>query len=144
MSIRRVAGIVLLACLSSGCGSGRPATVPVKGTVTYQGEPVEGAAVVFFGAGRQATAETDAEGVFSLMTFEPNDGAIPGEYTITIAKMESAATPSEGDPGREPPKTSTTKPKSLIPTKYGNPQESSLKETVTAGAPNEFTFELTD
>ncbi len=144
MSLHRVLFILMLASLSSGCGAKRPGTVPVKGTVTYKGEPVEGAAVVFFGAGRQATAETDGDGAFSLTTFEPNDGAIPGEYTITIAKLESVEAPTTGDPGREPPKTNGAKPKSLIPSKFGNPQESKLKESVTAGAPNEFTFDLND
>jgi hypothetical protein len=134
---------LVLGCLVSGCGPSRPATVPVKGTVTYNGEPVEGAAVVFFGTGRQATGETNSEGIFSLQTYEPNDGAIPGEYTVTIAKVESAPE-SSGDPGREPPKVSATPPKSLIPKKYADPKDSELKETVTPGAPNEFTFELKD
>lgn len=128
----------------TGCGSGRPQTVAVTGTVTYKGDPVENAAVVFFkdkGA-PPATGQTDASGVFTLTTFEPNDGAVPGEYVVTVAKVESAPE-VEGD-GRIPPPQSDKPPKSLIPVKYSEPNASDLKETVSAPGPNEITLELTD
>lgn len=123
-----------------GCGSQRPATVQVKGTVTFKSEPVEGAAILFTREnGPPATGETDAEGVFTLTTFEPRDGAVPAEYSVAITKMESAS-PLEGD-SRIPVK-SDKPPRSLLPRKYSDPRTSDLKETVTPGAPNEFAFEL--
>ncbi len=130
-------------CAGSGCGSGRPQTVEVKGTVTYKGEPLPEASIMFFGdkGSPPATGQTDADGAFRLTTFEPNDGAIPGEYTVTIAKLESAE-PATDDSGKAMPKESSQRPKSLIPQKYGDPKESELKETVTPGVPNEFAFEL--
>lgn len=128
-----------------GCGSGRPKTVAVKGTVTYNGDPVEGASVVFFkdeGA-PPATGQTDASGGFVLTTFDHHDGAVPGDYVVTVAKMESA--PDRTDDGRIPVAApAVAKPKSLIPIKYSEPKASGLSETVSASGPNEFQFDLTD
>ena len=54
-----------------GCGSGSD-LAPVSGTVTYKGQPVAGATVVFMGDGntRPATAITAADGSYSLMTLD--------------------------------------------------------------------------
>ena len=140
----RLTGLLLLAFSIPGCGSGRPKTVVVTGTVTYKGDPVEDASVVFFkdkGA-PPATGQTDASGTFTLTTFEPNDGAVPGDYVVTVAKVESA--PDITDDGRLPPPPSDKPSKSLIPMKYSEPKSSGLKETVDAPGPNEFSFYLTD
>lgn len=143
-SIVRLSAAALLLAVACGCGSNRPKAVPAKGTVTYKNEPVEGAAVMFQRErARPATGQTDADGNFTLTTFEPNDGAIPGDYVVTITKFESLPE-STGDAGREPPKPAAGPPKSLIPQKYGDPKASGLKETVAAPGPNEFTFELKD
>ena len=89
----------------AGCGedpgvTDRPATVPVSGVVTLGGNPVEGATVTFHAGvpapgqtaqGNSAVGQTDAEGRFQLKTFEANDGAVPGEYVVTISKYEAAA-----------------------------------------------------
>jgi hypothetical protein len=113
-----------------------PDTVPVTGVVTYKGEPLADAQVSFIPAkGKPASATTGADGRFQLTTFEPNDGAIVGEHTVTIAKTAPAADKKD-DPYAEH--------KSVIPEKYGNLKESGLKETVTADGPNDFKFELTD
>ncbi len=51
-------------------------TEPVRGVVMIDGQPVEGATVVFKHVeGRYAAVgQTDAGGNFALTTFEPNDG----------------------------------------------------------------------
>jgi hypothetical protein len=139
-------------CLASfatgfaGCGSSGPTTVEVTGTVTYNNSPVAGAAVMFQGGtGRPATGETDSQGKFTLRTFGADDGAVPGEYVVTITKVESVP-PGQpgGDAGREPPTSTRTPPKSLIPMKYNDAKTSGLKETVSESGPNDFTFNLTD
>ena len=130
----------------AGCGPDTPTTVEVMGTVTYKNQPVEGAAVMFQSTtGKPATGETDSQGKFKLRTFGENDGAIPGEYVVTITKMESVP-PGQpgGDPGREPPTSTRKPPQSLIPLKYNDAKNSGLKETVTEAGPNDFTFELAD
>jgi len=48
----------------AGCGGGGPDLVPVKGKVTYKGQPLSGASVTFHPAtGPLATGTTDASGV---------------------------------------------------------------------------------
>ena len=135
---------LLMASGLAGCGDSPPEVAPVTGTVMYQGKPVDGAAVTFTPAnGRPATGQTNANGEFTLTTFKTNDGAITEEHAVTIAKMESGPV-AQGEPGRAPPVTSATPPKSLIPKKYSDPRTSGLKETVASPGPNEFTFDVED
>ena len=100
-----LASVVLLA--SVGCGESLP-TVPVTGTVKYQGKPVEAAAVVFLNTKPDSTAKssvgtTDSQGNFSLQTSmgggKMAKGALPGDYVITVSKAPpaQAATTEGGD-----------------------------------------------
>src|SRR5712692_3799699 len=70
-----------------GCGgAGKP--VPVAGTVTVDGRPVGGAVVQFFPQGengRPAAGQTNEGGSFRLTTFTADDGALPGDYVVTLA-----------------------------------------------------------
>jgi hypothetical protein len=88
--IRRLplTGLALLVA-ASGCG-GSLTPVPVSGTVTLDGKPVEGATVTFHAVGndkegKPATGETDKTGTFRLRTGTA-DGARPGEYKVVILK----------------------------------------------------------
>jgi len=124
--------------LMIGCGGGGPETVPVTGTVTYQGKPVEGAEVAFYPkSGRAATGKTDAEGRFELMTASPGDGAVVGEYTVVVTKSEMVADPTN-------PNSPYKIPKPLLPARYAAPATSGLTATVEAGAKNDFPFALAD
>jgi hypothetical protein len=149
----------------SGCGgdphlADRPQTAPVTGQVTYNGNPVEGATVTFrpagagvpgalgSGDGQGAVGQTDSNGRFQLTTFSPNDGAVPGQYQVSIRKLDKAEQPEvfdEDDPRYDPDvgTEETAPPKHLLPEKYANPQTSGLTETVSDGE-NEFQFDLTD
>jgi hypothetical protein len=76
-----------------GCG-GKYRPVPVKGAVTLDGTPVEGATVHFLAAGddkegRQAYGTTDRKGVFRLSTMGRNDGALPRAYHVVVFKYVS-------------------------------------------------------
>lgn len=77
-------GLVLLGFVLFGSGCGR--LVKVKGIVTLDGKPVQGAVVLFeqLGDGMPATAHTDEDGVFYLGTHTAKDGAYPGDYRVTI------------------------------------------------------------
>src|SRR5262249_9934025 len=73
-----------LALVGVGCGSD---TVKVRGPVTLDGKPLPmGTAVTFVPVdkGRSATGATQADGSFRLTTFKPEDGALPGEYKVTV------------------------------------------------------------
>ena len=141
--------------LAAGCsGSDRPATVPVSGTVTLNGQPVADAQVSFMtdGAPRAAFGTTDAEGKFRLTTFEENDGAMVGKHTVTISN--AAAVGGEGMSPEDPSAaygeamqaaasgTPASGGEGGIPVKYANPKTSGLEREVTQGGPNEFDFEL--
>ena len=153
MNARRF-GCLVLALVFIGCGPAadpnRETTVPVTGTVTYSGEPVEGAMVTFVtGAaeGRGAFGTTDASGKFSLMTYVAGDGAVPGSYRVKISKTVMEGAPSEeeikqyDEKGAEPP---FGQEKDMLPAKYKNEAESGLTAEVKEGAENNFPFELTD
>ena len=131
-----------------GCGGpagdpNRPATVVVTGTVTHNGQPVEGATVAFLPkvpSDPGASGRTDASGKFTLTAFEPGDGAVPGSYLVTVVKTEIEGGAVEQEDSTAAP----VMPKSLIPERYNNPQGSGLTAEVKDGEANEFTFELKD
>lgn len=122
----------------TGCGSGKPATYAVTGTVTYHGKPVDGAGVMFMPkSGRPASSITDAQGRFTLRTYKNGDGAIGGENVVCISKMAPASTDNTKDPLLQ-------KMVAVLPTSYASLTTSRLKVTISATEPNDFTFDLTD
>ena len=80
------------ACAWAGCSRSvsAPTTAPVTGKVLYQGRPLAGVRVAFhpqadFGRVKFIpSGTTDSGGSFRLSTAAPNDGAPPGEYTVTF------------------------------------------------------------
>lgn len=151
MNTRRVACLVLalvfVGCTQSG-DPNRPKTVRVTGTVTYNSSPVDGATVTFVpdGAGKRgAVAKTDSSGRFTLMTFEAGDGAIPGSYSVKIAKTvtEGGLTEEEMENWEGPGEPPQAKSVDQLPVKYKDETTSDLKAEVTDGG-NDFPFELTD
>src|SRR5262249_55765345 len=85
---------------------------PVQGRLLMGGQPVRFAIVQFTptqpGKGADADGHTDEDGVFRLRTYsnEDPDGAIPGEYKITIEEYSAArvgAVPAGGTPTKVPP-----------------------------------------
>lgn len=129
--------LFVLPSLLLGCSTekktDRPETVKVQGVVLLDGAPVEGASITFQADGQQnsAVGRTDQAGKYFLTTFEPGDGAVAGNYNISIVKYE--------DPGK--PKTGTTLPVvNLLPEKYSKPKTSGLSVTVPESGP--FTHDL--
>lgn len=153
-----VAGCCLLVS-AIGCGmrDGRPARVPVSGIVTMGGEPVEGALVTFVPKspdGESAVGTTDESGKYVMTTFERNDGAVPGEYFVKVAKYEKYEAPVENlqnvefsdeayAQGYEAPEDGevVSGPKNLLPKEYADPYKSGLKYVVSDGE-NAYDIEL--
>jgi hypothetical protein len=78
-----------------GCGSGSvvpPTLIPVKGKVTYKGQPVTKGVVRFEpdGFGRMATGQIQSDGTFELTTLKPGDGVVPGEHRVTISEFDKS------------------------------------------------------
>lgn len=116
----------LLTLVMGGCGAGvdLERTVPVSGTLTYQGKPLEGYKIVFHPSEEKqgATAESGTGGAFQLGTNEPGDGAAPGKHKVSVIFIDEKM---EGEPGKEVFKKLT--PKIKVPTKYQNPDTSGLE-----------------
>jgi len=141
----------------SGCGPELPATVPVSGSVTLDGAPVEGATVNFLSEVGSFTAsgKTDASGKYTLTTYigaNSAPGAVVGKHNVTIIKVETGSMQDQiGDPkefmkkmAENPAITSDFKTKDLIPKKYSDPKTSGLAPVqVTESGPNEYAFPLT-
>lgn len=93
---------VIMAAFSNGCGNpeaeGRVDVYPATGTIKYQGSPVADALVSFSPdeEGQPvATGRTNAQGEFTLTTYESGDGAAPGSYTVIVTKTAAAAVSEE-------------------------------------------------
>jgi hypothetical protein len=158
---------LLLVVSFSGCSGGTPTlkgAVPVTGTVTYNGNPVEGAMVGFLPAdkqtGKPANAVTNAEGKFELNTYVAGtnqvSGALPGDYSVTIIKASgsageapqmdnySPATAPLTSDASDPQGATATTLKAEIPAKYADPEKSRLSVTVKPSGNEPLTFALTD
>jgi len=145
--------LLVVAATSSGCSSkvpGRPETVPVQGEVWFHGQPVHGARVVFHcpGAPRAAIGETDDQGRFALGTFAENDGAPPGEHTVTIAAANAQApvrsVTEAGYAQAQQAQKTASPPSSPLPVRYADVKTSELRATVSKAGPREFRFDLRD
>lgn len=103
----------------SGCGSGRPKLVKVSGQVFVDGQPlaagVPGFIQVVPEGTRPATGNIDPQtGRFSLTTFEPDDGCVPGTHKVAIILRAMVGNESV----------------SLIDDKYADPNTSGLTITI--------------
>src|SRR5579862_8869937 len=106
---------VVLATLAGCFGSKEPFVpdlVPVTGKLTYHGNPVAGAYVAFHPLGlsdvaEAAFGETSASGQFTLKMQDYGDGAMPGEYIVTVLD-----------------------PTGTVPAKYKSRDDSPLRATV--------------
>jgi len=151
----------------AGCNNPDARFTKVEGTVTYNGEAVAGASVIFSptdSSGESASGRTDASGKYTLTTAGAQNagtGVVPGMYNVLVTKVESTQT-SDPDVLAEQRKeitedelhrrlaakglTLTTAVKidhkQLLPTIYGQPN--TLKATVQQGRVSRHDFDLTD
>jgi hypothetical protein len=156
-SLEVVFGLTVLtsALGCSGSSGDRPKTVPVTGTVIYNGEPIEGAHVTFFSPDKSVTAfaRTGSDGTFKLTTFDEGDGAVVGTHKVSIMKREiigdvpASTYTGEGDPPanyEELEDQPALETRSILPAQYSNVETSNLTAEVTERGDNDFPFTLTD
>jgi hypothetical protein len=140
---RRGAALLVLALAvavlpSAGGCKRNPRVVLVKGKVLYNGEPLPFGSVMFQpDKGQPAVGDLAADGTFTLSSYGPNDGAVPGKHSVSISCYE----------GHRPGKASggDSLGKLLIPLKYTRFGSSGLTAEVqdTAGKePQEIVLEL--
>jgi hypothetical protein len=140
----------------AGCSKARiPGLVKCEGTVTWKGEPVEGARVAFTPKdsqnGRGAQGMTDANGKFKATTLDPDDGIMPGEYVVTVIKRiatrgGSPPPSSEGGnpdvPGGAPPPREEMQVTYYIPQIYADATVSGLSAVIPSKGTKDLLFEL--
>jgi hypothetical protein len=121
--------VVCLALTTLGCGG----PVAVEGTVTFEGQPLEEATVLFHptDGSAGASALTDAKGAFRLIGTQ-KDGIAPGEYRVTVSKKEFPPGLKPADP------TKLTIPlvekmQETLPLAYTLPDRTPLRVTVPRG-----------
>jgi hypothetical protein len=121
--------------LFAGCGPSRPATVAVRGIVTLDGTPVAGGAVMFSpqSGGRPAEGVTDAEGNFTLKTFDPGDGALVGMHNVTVTLKETTGISADPDGLSGEVAPGGIQEKYIVPQRYSVPETSGLIVEVKRG-----------
>ena len=117
-----------------GCSSAEPPpgpqAHPVVGKVLYKGRPAEGFSVAFHpvqkwdGATFAPSGVTDAAGEFQLRSYETNDGAPVGDYSVTITWPKEV-------PGFDPDDAPETVDQ--LRGAYNNPQRSKFQVTIHEG-----------
>jgi hypothetical protein len=144
--------LVLAAFVLAGAGCGGPLkTVKVEGIVTLDGKPLPAATVTFVpvGDGRAASGRSENDGSFRLTTYRTDDGALPGDYKVTVVVEKPVDERSVGrDPstltdqelmeqrmthspmGKKKAFAAKKKAISPIPTIYGDAKTTPLKEVV--------------
>jgi hypothetical protein len=149
----RIIGCIHLALLAatvllSGCsgrfgGSNLPPLVKVTGTVTYQGQPIEGADVTFnnVDAGYTAIGKTDASGRFLLAT-AGQEGVGVGKQVVAIRRVDVIDNTPAGVDVSAGGVASPPTIRWIVPEKYSVPSTAGLSAEVKTGSPNDFPFDL--
>lgn len=119
--------LVVLLPVVMGCGYATE-LVPVVGTVTLDGAPLEGATVIFRPRqGRPSSGTTDAVGRYELRYTDELAGALPGEHVVEVLT-------ARGDDGSGPPS------REKLPARYH--ARSELRATVSkTGTAHDFAIE---
>jgi hypothetical protein len=114
-----------------GCGIAARGTqaklIPVKGKITYKGQPVTKGLVTFEpdGYGRNARGQLQSDGTYVLTTEKEGDGVVAGHHQVSISGTGSRLS------------------KELVPKKYTQRTTSKLEADVDAEH-SEFSFDLKD
>lgn len=136
------ASLVLGLGMLAGCESSGPTTIEVRGTVTFQGRPLEGGSITFQpinvsdgGPMRPAVGDIEADGTYTLTTFKKGDGVPPGEYAVAITSLIGAPPASEWE--EAPPKR-----ESRIPLKFNQADTSGLTASVPENSRGTLTIDF--
>ncbi len=126
--MRQTFGFIVLSLLMVGCGSGT--VIPVNGIVTWDKDPLAGAAVTFYPDGKGSvtggTARTGTDGKFVILGAKGENGLPPGTYKVTVSKLKGEATDA---PVLAAP--SETELRKDLPAIYSDPARTQLSFSVT-------------
>lgn len=131
-------GMAVLVTL--GCGQGAPKLTPASGVVLIDGEPAADISVQFLpdeveGETRPTSyAVTDAEGRFTLKTYEQGDGAVTGGHSVILVDTLEER-PEQGQELSQPPR---------LDNRYSTLTGGLRAEVVEGGAPIEIAVSSDD
>jgi hypothetical protein len=127
--------------------------VPASGTVSYNNKPLENATVIFFNTDDPmkpgGSAVTTANGTFEISMYSNGDGTYPGNYIVTVSKVEVKSSLSEAEileyerKGEPIPETSS-QTISLIPEKYAAKTTTNLHLTIPSKGDKNINVQLMD
>jgi hypothetical protein len=127
-------GCLAAALAAAGCGSGGGPVLPVNGIVTLDGKPLDGATVTFYpeGGGNRGFARTGTDGRFVITGMKGEEGLPPGQYKVTVSKL-NVPTGGEIDDPTSPAIGAVTEAdiKSDLPAIYSDPSKTILSYAVT-------------
>jgi len=125
----------LLVLAVSGCGKKPPPIAPVTGTVTFEGKPLPGRAMIHFASesGFASSNELQPDGTF-LLGSEHGKGIPPGKYLVSIAPP--IPSPLEVKAPVQPNYE-------YIPQRYRDFPTSGFTAEVVADGTNDFEFDMT-
>jgi len=133
----------------AGCGGGtdewveaREKVYPASGVVTLDGQPVEGATVIFHSTTNKISAQgmTDEDGRYHVMTYEDNDGAVAGKHTVTVRKSEYVKKQTRHHTEEEPSyyKVATE----ILPEEFATEKTTTLEVTVPESGADDLDFKF--
>lgn len=145
--MRRIC-LAFMVVVFTGCGSNQQVPIATKGKVqTKNGVACASALVVFHPIEKERlnhakpVATTDAQGRFVLTTNAADDGAMPGEYGVTIVWPGK---PSSGQSSglSLSSESGGAATQDQLGGKYGNPQSPLLKVKITDKSNEELLLEV--
>lgn len=138
-----VSAAVALFVITPGCGGGPadPDVVPASGTVTLDGNAIEGVSVTFVpetGGTKSGYAITDAEGRFEAKMREGLSGLPAGEYRVLFQKLVLP----DGSPVPPDAMAADVDARNMLPETYNSPAETPIGVTIGEGGNQDMKFEL--
>jgi hypothetical protein len=136
---------VFMSMVSAGCSEEGPPIAPASGVVTYRGEPVKHAKVVFLPQdvpdGKVAVGLTDEQGRFSVTTVgrdSSREGAVVGKHFVAVTESwpPGAEIPVDSMGMQMPP------PRGPWPQKYRDSASGALAVDVVADQDNFYELDL--
>lgn len=132
-----IVALSVIACAGlTGCGSSGVKLYPVKGQVFYQGEPAEGAIVVFHPSSSSSpgvplpSGTVAADGTLRLTTHPHGEGAPAGDYNVVVTWFPPNSREMEN-------------PRNKLPMRYADAASGLLKASVKEGNNELPAFRLT-
>jgi hypothetical protein len=128
-----------------GCAPSKPQTFLAKGTIkTSQGEACAGALIVLHPTEKsrlndpKPVATADESGNFVLRTYSMDDGAVPGEYGVTIVWPGKPSGAAEFSLSSEGAGVGPDR----LGGRYGKPTEPVIKITIPSGGDQNITLQV--